>query len=510
VTGALTPPSLPFLPLGPSLVVLAVGMVGVLAEAFLDARLRRLVQPLLALGGYVAAFVLVVVQAQRPARVVDGSLAADGPALFAGGTILLLAITATFLVMERRAAGGAIVAHAAVLPGSRGSATLAASEELQTEVYPLMVFSVGGMLLFGASTTLLMMFLALEVLSLPLYLMTGLARRRRLLSQEAAVKYFLLGAFSSGFFLYGAALLYGYAGSLQLSAIASTAAAGNGSSTLRFAGLALVAVGLLFKLGAAPFHAWTPDVYQGAPTPVTAFMAAGTKVAAFLALLRFLDVGFAGLHADWQPLLIAVAVLTMLVGSFFAVTQNDVKRMLAYSSVAHAGFLLVGVAAGNTAGLKGSLFYLLAYGFTTIGSFTVLTLVRDPDGEAGNVARWAGLGRRAPVLAGSFALFLLALAGIPLTSGFMAKFAVFSAAISAHESGLVVVGLLTTVVTAFFYLRVVVLMFFTDPPEDAPAIAVPGLATRVALGIAVAMTLVLGIVPQVALHLAGSAASFLP
>ena len=246
------------------------------------------------------------------------------------------------------------------------------------------MFAVAGMMLFPASGDLLTMFIALEVLSLPLYLMCGLARYRRLLSQEAALKYFLLGAFSSAFFLYGMALLYGYAGTLSITGIAEAIRTdpGNttGNTTLALLGTALVAVALLFKVGAVPFHSWVPDVYQGAPTPITAFMAAATKIAAFGALMRLLYVAVPELKDQWRPALWAVAILTMALGTIAAVTQRDVKRMLAYSAVAHTGFILTGVIAADDAGVSGTLFYLVAYGFSTVGAFAVVGVVRGTDG----------------------------------------------------------------------------------------------------------------------------------
>jgi NADH-quinone oxidoreductase subunit N len=265
---------------------------------------------------------------------------------------------------------------------------------------------------------------------------------------------------------------------------------------------------MLFKIGAAPFHNWIPDVYQGAPTPITAFMAAATKVAAFGALLRVFYVAFGGLGWEWRPAAWAVAIITMVVGSLFAVTQTDVKRMLAYSSVAHAGFILIGIIALNKSGLSGSLFYLLTYGLTTIGAFGVLTLIRDPDGEATHLSRWAGLGRRSPVVGSVFSLFLLALAGIPLPSGFTGKFAVFAAGVSGGATPLVVVGVITSAMAAFFYVRVIVMMFFAEPVADGPVIATPGGATAAALAMAVAVTIVLGVFPQPILDLANHAAPF--
>jgi len=511
-------PHLEYAALSPLLIVFGVATVGVLIEAFAAPRVRQAVQPPFAIAGFLAALVAVILLARHlndagagNRRIVGATaVALDGPALFIEGLLAALAAGAVLLVAERTtdSTGGALVADAAVLPGQRGAGVLLASARAQTEAYPLMVFSVGGMMLFSAADTLLVSFIGLEVLSLPLYLLAGLARRRRLLSQEAALKYFLLGAFSSAFFIYGLALVYGYAGSVELGAIADAAGVAGKSDLLLYLGMGLVVIGVLFKVSAAPFHSWTPDVYQGAPTPITGFMAALTKVSAFGALLRLLYVSFGPLRADWRPAIWIVAILTMVVGSVLAVTQTDVKRMLAYSSIAHAGFLLVGVAAANAAGISGTLFYLVAYGFTTIGAFAVVTLVRDGDGEATHLSKWQGLGKTSPFLAGTFALFLFALAGIPLTSGFMAKFAVFSAATSGAGVGLVIVGVVTSGIAAFFYARVVVLMFFQEPVADSATVAVPGGYTAIALGLGLAVTVVLGIVPGAVLHLTDMAGVF--
>jgi NADH-quinone oxidoreductase subunit N len=253
-----------------------------------------------------------------------------------------------------------------------------------------------------------------------------------------------------------------------------------------------------------------PDVYQGAPTPITAFMAAATKIAAFGALMRLLYVGVPELKDQWRPVLWAVAILTMVVGTIAAVTQRDVKRMLAYSAVAHTGFLLTGVIAANDAGVSGTLFYLAAYGFSTVGAFAVVGVVRGADGvEQTDLARWAGLGRRFPVAGGVFSLFLLSLAGIPLTAGFVSKFAVFKAAGEGGAIALVIVGVIASAIAAYFYVRVIVLMFFTDPPEDAPQVAPPGPLSVAAIGVTAVITVALGVLPQPLLDLAGSAAEFL-
>jgi NADH-quinone oxidoreductase subunit N len=504
-------PSVSYTAIAPMLAVFGAAVVGVLVETFAPGRLRWALQVPTALVGLVGGLVAVVLLAGVERVTANGAIAVDGPTLFLQGSVLALGIAAILLLAERsgETGGGAIVAQAAVVPGSEEERQLLVRGHVQSEVFPLALFAIGGMLMFPAANDLLVMFVALEVLSLPLYLMCGLARRRRLLSQEAAVKYFLLGAFSSAFFLYGIALVYGYAGSVDLGTIRAATAAPGSSDTLLFLGLALLAVGLLFKVSAVPFHSWTPDVYQGAPTPVTALMASGTKVAAFGALLRVFYVAFGPVQWDWRPVLWTVAILTMVVGAVLAITQRDVKRMLAYSSIAHAGFLLTGVVARNVDGLSGTMFYLVTYGFTTLAAFGVVTLVRDATGEATDLSRWAGLGKRSPLVAGVFALLLLALAGIPLTSGFAGKYAVFVAAAKGGAIALVVVGVVSSAIAAFFYVRVIVLMFFNDPAPDGPTVAIPGAYTATALALGVAVTLVLGVYPTPVLQLASDAASFL-
>ncbi|WP_371814138.1 NADH-quinone oxidoreductase subunit NuoN [Phycicoccus sp. HDW14] len=396
-------------------------------------------------------------------------------------------------------------------PGSTQEAVATRAGYATSEVFPLTLFAVFGMLIFVSANDLITLFVGLEVLSLPLYVMTGLARRRRLLSQEAALKYFLLGAFSSAFFLFGAALLFGYAGSSDLKAIAEAITTGNGDlDGLLLPGVVLTLVGLLFKVGAVPFHQWTPDAYQGAPTPVTGFMAACTKLAAFGAILRLTYVGVGANRWDWQIGVAVIAILTMVVGAVLSVTQTDVKRLLAYSSVAHAGFILVGVLAFSRAAVGGVMFYLLAYGATTIAAFAIVTMVRQDGSEASHLSQWAGLGRRHPVVAGVFAFLLLAFAGIPLTSGFTAKFAAFAPALDSGTTGvvLVVVGVLASAVTAFVYFRLIVLMYFSDPVDGVVALQ-PSVPSTIAISLGVIVTLVAGVAPAAILQLAGNASQFL-
>jgi NADH-quinone oxidoreductase subunit N len=516
--------------LSPLLVVFGVALIGVLVEAFAPRSSRYVVQSVLAVVGILAGLGSVIWVSTDLAShnggeshgsiEAMGAIAVDGPALFIWGSLLIFSLISVLLFAERALEGGvtAFSGQAAALPGTEAEREASSKGIEHTEVFPLMMFAIGGMMLFAASNDLLTMFVALEVFSLPLYLLCGLARRRRLISQEAAMKYFLLGAFSSAFFLYGIALIYGYAGSFELVDIDTAVSSRVGASALLLTGMALLAVGLLFKVGAAPFHAWTPDVYQGAPTAVTAFMAACTKLAAFGALLRVFYVSLGGARWDWQPMMWIVAVLTMAVGSIIAITQTDVKRMLAYSSIAHAGFLITGfvgahqgieIAGQEISSLQAVLFYLVAYGFTTIGAFAVVTVVRDAGGEATHLSRWAGLGKEAPVLAGVFAFFLLAFAGIPLTSGFTGKWAVFTAAWAGGAWPLVVVAVLMSLVAAFFYVRVIVVMFFTDAVGDGPTVAVPSILTTVTITIGATMTFVLGVVPQPVLDLARQAGEFI-
>ncbi|WP_343599707.1 NADH-quinone oxidoreductase subunit NuoN [Mycobacterium sp.] len=519
-------PSVEYELLSPMLIVFGVAVAGVLAEAFSPRRFRYTAQVVLALAGLGAAFAAVVVVAgSLPASgrtAVLGALAIDRPALLLQGTVLLVAIMAVVFIAERRGADSAVAgpgaatavaagldsftAQASAIPGSPAEKQAIRAGAIQTEVFPLTMLAVGGMLVFPAADDLLTMFVALEVLSLPLYLLCGLARHRRLLSQEAALKYFLLGAFSSAFFLYGVAMIYGATGTFALPGIRDALAAGADNSTALI-GVALLAVGLLFKVGAVPFHSWIPDVYQGAPTPITGFMAAATKVAAFGALLRVVYVALPPLHDQWRPVLWAISILTMTVATVTAINQTDVKRMLAYSSVAHVGFVLTGVIADSPAGVSATMFYLVAYSFSTVGAFAVVGLVRDGDGdEVAEMSRWGGLGRRYPVVGLLFSMFLLAFAGIPLTSGFVSKFAVFKAAAQGGAVPLVIVGVIASGVAAYFYVRVIVLMFFTDAPADEVTVVMPGIWSKAAIAVCAAVTIGLGVMPQPLLDLADHAA----
>ncbi|MCP2326303.1 NADH-quinone oxidoreductase subunit N [Hamadaea flava] len=509
----LTLPHLNYAALAPMLILFGAACVGILVDAFVPRKGRYGVQLVVALAGLVGAFIAIIARIGKVtadnAVTAGGAVAVDKAALFLQGAIVVLGAVALLLIGERALErGGPFVAQAAITVGSEADQQQAKTGSGATETFPLALFSLSGMMLFVASNDLLTMFIALEVFSLPLYLLCALARRRRLISQEAALKYFLLGAYASAFFLFGLALLYGFSGGVGFAQIHAAAQDSKNPVVLLYAGLALLSIGLLFKAAAAPFHVWTPDVYQGAPTPITALMAACTKVAAFGGLLRVLYVGFDRVEWQYAPIISAVAALTMIVGAILAVTQTDIKRLLAYSAIANAGYLLVGVMGSSKDGLSSVMFYLVAYGFTVIAAFAVVTLVRDADGEATHLSRWAGLGRRSPFYATVFTVILLSFAGIPLTSGFTAKFAVFSAAGGGDSSWLIIVGVVSSMILAFPYLRVVVMMWLSEPGESTPSVSIPGALTAAALVIGVVITIAVGVVPQPLIELTTNAASF--
>jgi NADH-quinone oxidoreductase subunit N len=418
-----------------------------------------------------------------PQAALQGSLANDGIAFFTRLTVYLSALL--------------------VIPLGQGYLTDRAIN--RSEVQPLLLLSVVGMAALGTANDLITMFVALEVLSIALYILCGLARRDRR-SQEAGLKYFILGSVASAILLYGMALLYTATGTVDLPAMGRVIGLVTTSPALAGLGIALVTVGIGFKVALAPFHLWTPDVYQGAPTNVTAFMAAATKAAGFAAMLRLYLVAFPSLQALWVPTLSVLAAVTMLYGAYVAVVQHDLKRMLAYSSITHAGYTTIGVVALSDAGLSAVLWYLLTYAVATIGAFgCVIALERRRRGEV-TLADVRGLGRSAPVLAGTLAVCLLSLAGVPATAGFVGKVAIFEAGVNAGLTWLVVVGVVSSVIAAFFYLRIAGTMFLEQTPLDQP---VPVVTVGVSTGISVAAAMVvyLGIQPQVVLQLADSAAA---
>jgi NADH-quinone oxidoreductase subunit N len=373
------------------------------------------------------------------------------------------------------------------------------------EYYALLLFSVVGMLGLVSSVELVSIFVALEIMSIALYGMAGMDRRR-VESQEAALKYFVTGAFASAFFLYGIALLYGVSGSTSLDKVARVVSVlSPASSTLAVLGAAMLLVGFGFKVASVPFHMWVPDVYEGAPTTATAFMSAGVKAAAFGALLRVFDSALPALASQWQPLVAVLAIVTMIVGNLAALAQSNLKRMLAYSSIAHSGYLLTALVAAPVLAGEAVLFYLVAYAAVNLGAFgTIAALARDGR-EPLSLRDVAGLSERRPALAAALTVFLVSLTGIPVTAGFIGKFYLFNAAVAAGWVVLALVGVIMSVVSAYYYLRVVVAMYMREPVgEDDWSPVSP--AAALALAVSAGLTLLLGVWPAPVLTLARLAA----
>lgn len=511
--------------LAPLIILFAAAAFGVLIEGIIKKGLRDEAQMIVSALGILGALAMAIQNWRTEEFGVHalGSVTTDGPTYFIWVLLLVVTLLAMLLVSERKLNKGAtnFTPLASSVPGSAAEAKAFEVRNEHTEVYPLVLFATFGMMLFASANDFITMFVALEIFSLPLYLLSGMARRRRLLSQEAALKYFLLGSLTSAIFLYGTALLYGFSGSLRLSDLAAAIQANPDSSpALLYGGTVLVLVGLLFKIGAVPFHSWTPDVYMGAPTQITAYMAIATKAAAVLAMMRVLYVGLGGIRWDWQPVVAALAVLTMLVGSVVALSQADIKRLLAYSSIAHAGFLLVAIAGAVTptthqkasvGSVDAVLFYLAAYALATLGAFAIVMMVRKAGGEANNMAAWTGLGRRHPFIGALMTLFMLSFAGIPLTGGFIGKLQVFLAGWAGGYAWLVLVAVFMSLVAAFFYLRLIVVMFFREPGEAAEGVTVdsPSWMTWTVIIVAAVGTLALGLWSGPLADLAISAAEFL-
>jgi NADH-quinone oxidoreductase subunit N len=360
------------------------------------------------------------------------------------------------------------------------------------EYYALTLFAISGMMLMAAATDLLVIFLALEVLSLAVYVLTAL-RRSSAAGAEAAFKYFLLGAFSSAFFLYGIAFAFTVSGSTRLDVV-GTAIATNPTGTLQLLAVGLLAVGFCFKVSAVPFHMWTPDAYEGAPTIVTAFMSTAVKAAAFGAFVRVFLSAFEPMQAQWMPVLGAIAAVTMVLGAVVGILQNNIKRMLAYSSIAHAGYLLLGLVAGNSSGKAAVLFYLLTYAVANMGALGIVALLGTAEHPHDELRDFAGLWKTRPALAGLMTVFLLSLGGFPPTAGFIGKWYIFSAAIQEDHYVLAIIGVLSSVVSVFFYLRIVVMMYMTEEADGPSRPAISGSAMA-ALAFAVIATIYLGVLP---------------
>jgi len=373
------------------------------------------------------------------------------------------------------------------------------------EFFALLLFVVMSMNLIVSSRDLLLTFIGIEILSIASYIMAAY-RLKSGVSVEAGLKYFILGAFSSAFLLYGIALLYGVSGSTRYIAVAETVAE-QGVSPLLLVGLALLGVGLAFKATFVPFHVWSPDVYEGAPMPVTAFLAVASKAAAVLVLVRILYECFPDL-ASWQNMGWGAAILTMLYGNIAALTQKNIKRLLAYSSIAHAGYLLVGVISGKQAGIRGVLFYLVAYAVMNLGAFAVIQLFAGKGETSLQISEYSGFGYRYPFLAACLSVFLFSLAGIPLTIGFAGKFFLFAAAIEQEMYFLVVIGLIASAIGIYYYLKIVVTMYMRESDSDAGEDIASPLTVRLVIAILTAAAVVFGILPGSLLRFAGEAILF--
>jgi NADH-quinone oxidoreductase subunit N len=361
-----------------------------------------------------------------------------------------------------------------------------------SEYYALLLFATAGMMILGMGLDLITLFLGIEVMSISLYILAGY-RRDSDASNEAAMKYFLLGAFASSVLLYGIALVFGATGTTNLVRIAEVIGESSGAEGLLFGGIALILVGLAFKVAAAPFHMWTPDVYEGAPTPITAFLSAGPKAAAFAAIIRTFFIGFGPVAPEWTTIVQVLAALTMTIGNVAAIAQTNVKRMLAYSSIAHSGYVLIGVASGRD-GCAAAVFYLLAYVAMNLGAFAVIVLLEHKGQRGEELKDYGGLGFRYPVIGALLSLFMISLSGIPPTVGFVGKLYLFGTAVQAGHVLLAVIGVLNSAVSVFYYLRLMVLMYMRESQETLPAIRVP-VTLAACLIVTAAATLAGGIWP---------------
>jgi NADH-quinone oxidoreductase subunit N len=481
MTPALVFPAIDLRTIAPML-ALAVTAAVVMLLDLLPPRERKDHLAFVGLAGVVVSLVMTLRMWGTDTRAFRGMVAMDGYALFfnlvigyATGLVLLLSVD--YLRRQGQESG---------------------------EFYILVLLASVGMMLMASATDLIVIFLALETMSLALYVLAGFFRAR-IEAGEASMKYFLLGAFASGFFLYGIALVFGATGSTNLDRITAAIATGAGKDPMLVIGAGLLVVGFGFKISSVPFHLWTADVYEGAPTAVTAFIATGSKAAAFAAMIRVLTASARAVQLDWVGLFWVLSVLSMTVGNVIAIAQQNVKRMLAYSSIAHVGYILIGVVAGGTLGNGSVLFYLLVYTFTTAGAFGVVLLLERDGREAVFFSDYGGLAARHPMMALALSIFLLSLIGIPPTAGFVGKFYLFGAAVRAGYVSLAVIGALNSAVAAYYYLRLIVYMYMREPEAGGAARVVPSFAGSLALVVALWGVVQLGVLPAPFLDLAQAA-----
>jgi NADH-quinone oxidoreductase subunit N len=467
----------PYLAIVPMVCVWFGGILAMVAEAFRNPG-ERLPMEGIALGSLVTSGLTATLLWNRNA-VSFGVVSADNFALFVTLVLVLVGILTVALSSQ-------VIKRDGINAG---------------EYYSLTLFAIGGMMLMASATDLLVIFIALEILSLSVYILTGIRSESRS-GAEAAFKYFLLGGFSSAFFLYGIAFTFGIAETTRLDQIVKvTSTLAASQELLTYIALGLLLVGFAFKVSAVPFHMSTPDAYEGAPAVVTAFMSAGVKAAAFAAFVRVFMSGFGGLQPQWEPVIWVLSAASMILGVVAGVVQRNVRRMLAYSSVAHAGYLLMALASGNDLGKGAILFYILTYALTSVGAFGVTALVATRERTNDELSDYAGLSKRQPLLAFLMTIFLLSLGGFPPTAGFIGKWYLFSAAVSAGSYSLAIIGVLTSVVSVFFYLRVVVMMYMSEESSTSP-VTQPSAASIFALAIPLIATFYLGILPTRVLDLA--------
>ncbi len=456
----------------PEIIVTGFGFLVLLIDVFLPQKENKGYLGWISLVGIFLAGVFTVMQTGSVKPGFEGMFISDGYSLFFKITFLIIAFLTTLISMgyaQREGIGFG-------------------------EYYALILFATLGMMLMAAGTHLIIIFLGLETMSISIYILAGMMREDKR-SVEAALKYFLLGAFATGFLLYGIALIYGATGSLYLKDVASYIASKNLlRSPMLLMSLVFLTIGFGFKVASVPFHMWTPDVYEGAPTSITAFMATGVKAAGFSAFVRVFFSALPGFRPDWTSIMWLIAVATMTVGNIVAISQTNIKRMLAYSSIAHAGYILVAFVAGNDLGTSGILFYLMAYAFMNLGAFTCVILLGKRGEENTLISDYAGIGFKYPLLAVSMTIFLLSMAGIPPLSGFMAKFYVFSAAVKSRFYWLVILGVLNSAVSVYYYLRVTVVMYFKESEREITGLQFSP-ASVIALILAVIGTLYMGIFP---------------
>lgn len=469
----------------PELILTIMGTLLMIIEGVVGSRNRTLIRNLTLLALF-AALGASVIAYSNPGAAFQNMLMVDGFATFFRVLVIVVGLLAVFCSSQ-------------YLRNERADSG---------EYYALIVFSVVGQCLMAAANELMMIFIALEISSIATYILAGYLRNDRR-NNESALKYFLLGSFATAFFLYGIAWIYGITGSTNLidirAAISSKALAG--SMTLVGTAAALMFVGIAFKISAAPFQIWAPDVYQGAPAPVAAFMSAGPKAAAFAIMLRVFMTAFEPIAPRWEPIVWVCALLTMIVGNFAALTQSNIKRLLAYSSIAHAGYVLVAITAHSEIGTQAAMFYLASYAFMNIGAFAVVTHFARHGERYLNIDDMAGLGFRQPVTAALLTVFLLSLIGVPLTGGFFGKFYVFKAALDAQLYWLTVLGLLNSAVAAYYYLRIIVVMYMHEPTETTEGLPPLAAGIKTALWASAVATLILGIFPSFVLDFAGKSAT---